>query len=325
MSSVSSENSETSSQTEDCPSLVEVSSDFLLDSDCESDEEEFTSNVRHAAESLRMLNSQAPNPSRVNASHSSIRASETVQLISPADLPPAYQFIAQHRGTEYLVEVPKSGVSKGEEFRAQIICEYTSPLFAARPDHSIPHGSWRDGLWNCFSLGVCHPVLCLAVWFPPLLLSQVMTRMGLGANGKDQNDNEDGDRWSVFRSLPTIFLLHFIFIETALSALVMAQIHARDAGYGPVPSWAYILLAIRAMCRIALVGYFCLLTYRTRTHIRERYSIPERDQSCYDDCLISVCCPSLSIAQMARHTADYATYNAMCCSPTGLSEYAPPV
>lgn len=32
----------------------------------------------------------------------------------------------------------------------------------------------------------------------------------------------------------------------------------------------------------------------------------------------------MTVAQMARHTADYRTYSADCCSETGLGERAPP-
>lgn len=158
-----------------------------------------------------------------------------------------------------------------------------------------------------------------------------MTRIGLNTAAKPMIEEKEPTtkRWSTFRVLSTVFMAHFLLIETLLSALVMAQIHARNNGIiDAVPVWAYSLLAIRAVCRSILIVYIFVVSFRTRSHVREKYDIPE-DERCHqrgcEDILVSTVCAPCSVAQLARHTADYDSYNAACCTPTGLSEFAPPV
>ena len=285
----------------------------------------------------------------------STSTARTVQLVSPADLPSGYQFVVRvgENQEDILVEVFQSGgVQRGEVFHAMIVrekcCSNRSKRgLRAQPGHFIPFGYWRDGLWDCFRFGLCHPVLCLACWCSPMLLAQVMTRLGLniwGRLNKDQvtdkllpessrnlhnvseEDIKKANPWTPFRALSTIFTLHFLLIETALSAVVVTQIHARQSGAIPaVPAWAYLLLAMRAACRSALLLYLFVLSFRTRWHVRERYGIPEQTCECgVEDSLVSLACQPCSVAQMARHTADYDSYDAVCCSSTGLSAYAPP-
>jgi hypothetical protein len=52
------------------------------------------------------------------------------------------------------------------------------------------------------------------------------------------------------------------------------------------------------------------------------HSIPG---GCCDDCCCSLFCMQCSICQLSRHTADYKTYPAGCCTDNGLSPSAPDV
>jgi hypothetical protein len=59
----------------------------------------------------------------------------------------------------------------------------------------------------------------------------------------------------------------------------------------------------------------------------DKFAIPE-DESCNTGCedlLCAVCCNHLSIAQLLRHTTDYETYNASCCSETGVPRHVPSI
>mmetsp|Transcript_14717 Transcript_14717/g.27948 ORF Transcript_14717/g.27948 Transcript_14717/m.27948 type:complete len:345 (-) Transcript_14717:177-1211(-) len=267
-------------------------------------------------------------------------STKTVELVSPANLPAGYQFVARVGEEQVVVEVFKPVVT-GQRFQAMVVRKNTKSKrkLLAQPGHFIPYGRWRDGLMNLFRFGVCHPVFCLACWCSPLLLAQVMSRVGLdlwgkpttdgelpvkNVGGEDQN-NEKKPQWSVFRWLSTIFVIHFVLVETILSAVVMIQIHARREGrISEVPAWAFMLLAIRATCRSALLLYVLVASYRTRLAIRTRYGIPEQHlEYGVEDVAVTLACHPCSVAQMARHTADYDTYDAMCCTTTGLSSYAP--
>ena len=265
---------------------------------------------------------------------SSISSTKSVGLMAPADLPAGYQFVAKiGDDEECVVEVSGTqGVRSGQLFLATVIREGSSRL-RAQPGHNIPFGRWRDSLFHCFRHGISHSVIFMALCCTPLLLAQVMTRMGLNAFGRHAESttekNPSTGRFSqspILRIFSLIFLLHFVLIETALSAIVVSQIHAREEGtIARVPTWAYVLLAVRAVCRTTLVVYVATISIRTRRYVRERYAIPEskRVPDGIEDALVSLACFPCGVAQMARHTADYDKYDAQSCSPTGLSTYAP--
>lgn len=276
----------------------------------------------------------------------------TIQVVAPANLPAGYRFVAQvdHAQGECLVQVP-TRVRRGETFVARIVQRQDDASTRhryLRDGHASPVGYWRDGLFDCFRFGIFHPVVCLACWCSPLLLAQVMARLGLNmwgrpaeaANAKTssmdkltklQNLHDSDSSMPKRQNAPftplemvvAILVLHFGVIETALSIVVMAQIHARNEGViAAVPTWTYVLLGVRALCRTALIIYLVTVTTRTRQALRHRHEIPHQHCRAEDACLAAACLPCVT-AQMARHTADYETYHAQCCSPTGLSPYAP--
>mmetsp|Transcript_8050 Transcript_8050/g.9887 ORF Transcript_8050/g.9887 Transcript_8050/m.9887 type:complete len:110 (+) Transcript_8050:1-330(+) len=73
---------------------------------------------------------------------------------------------------------------------------------------------------------------------------------------------------------------------------------------------------------VLLFIYFIVLVAKTRRALREEYQIPH--PGCcvgFVDVLTSVFCMSCSLSQMGRHTAEYKTYRAICCSDTGLPSH----
>lgn len=71
--------------------------------------------------------------------------------------------------------------------------------------------------------------------------------------------------------------------------------------------------------------YTLVVFVRVRRSIRERYLIrEERCLGCEDFCC-AFCCGCCTVAQMARHTADYEERRAMCFSATGLPRADPEV
>ena len=72
------------------------------------------------------------------------------------------------------------------------------------------------------------------------------------------------------------------------------------------------------------VGIFSIyIILKTRQHIRERSGIPETSCQGCEDCCCAAWCGCCTVMQMARHTAEYETYAAQCCSETGLPVNAP--
>jgi len=76
-----------------------------------------------------------------------------------------------------------------------------------------------------------------------------------------------------------------------------------------------------------LKGVFAIwstvILLRTRRALREKYEIPEERCHGFEDLVCSVFCSPCAVAQMARHTADYENYGAMCCTEDGLTENTP--
>lgn len=68
---------------------------------------------------------------------------------------------------------PEGGVREGECF--------LTPLPTSLQEDRIqaPTGRWKDGLFDCCSLGICHPSLCCAFWCSKVSMAQIMTRMQL--------------------------------------------------------------------------------------------------------------------------------------------------
>jgi Cys-rich protein (TIGR01571 family) len=90
-------------------------------------------------------------------------------------------------------------------------------------------------------------------------------------------------------------------------------------------SWAEGLAVVRTIIGIVYTVFFLFVATLTRAYIRRKYNIPNGCCGPCDDFCCSFWCGTCSVCQMARHTADYATYPAACCTETGLLNGAPEV
>ena len=81
----------------------------------------------------------------------------------------------------------------------------------------------------------------------------------------------------------------------------------------------------RSVLNIAFGVFGVFIVARTRGRIRARYGIPERRCRGCEDCCQAFWCACCTVSQMARHTADYENYAALCCGETGLSPNAPSI
>ena len=69
--------------------------------------------------------------------------------------------------------------------------------------------------------------------------------------------------------------------------------------------------------------YFMFIFIRTRWYIRKKYHIPSRLCGPVEDVFCGFCCACCSISQMGRHTTNYGTNQAQCCTKTGLNPDVP--
>lgn len=90
------------------------------------------------------------------------------------------------------------------------------------------------------------------------------------------------------------------------------------------PSWVLVSQRLDHIMLFVVCVYLFVLVLRTRYHIRQTYNIPEQCCGGCEDCCCAYWCGFCTVSQMARHTADYHTYQPHYCSETGLGERAPP-
>jgi len=195
---------------------------------------------------------------------------------------------------------------------------------------------WRDGLWDIYTHGVCHPLLFLSFGAPicksekksaqhnsflvavsltevtffldAVALGQVMTRLKLNWIGVPSN--EAGTN-AVFRKLGTLVTIWATVNIGAVSSYVYAFVYIKP----------YLELVVMAVVMTNLWFYsFCVfVTGNTRQYLREIYNIQDGAGSDY---LLAAIYMPFSIAQMGRHTADYNSLQGRLCTDTGLAREA---
>lgn len=168
---------------------------------------------------------------------------------------------------------------------------------------------WRDGLWDIFAHGVCHPLVFLSFFAPIFALGQVMTRLKLNWIGMPSDD--DGTKY-IFSRIGTIVVVWLALNLSAISLCIFA--------------WTYVHYYIEAlsftlaMSNLWFYGFCVFATGNTRRYIRDIYNI--KDGAGLSDYMLAAAYMPFTIAQMGRHTADYNSLQARMCSTTGLMEGA---
>ena len=87
----------------------------------------------------------------------------------------------------------------------------------------------------------------------------------------------------------------------------------------------HLILVLDQIIGLLWFVFVLVLITKTRKHIRDKYSINQKNCKGCEDCCCGFWCGCCTIAQMARHTADYENYAARCCSDTGLGPNAPAI
>eukprot|EP00804_Cyclotella_cryptica_P003077 CCRYP_006065-RB/>CCRYP_006065-RB protein AED:0.21 eAED:0.21 QI:391/1/1/1/1/1/3/204/220 len=154
--------------------------------------------------------------------------------------------------------------------------------------------------------------------FVKVLLGQVMHRLKLTWLANEGGSAAQTE--STFRILFWIGIVSWIVSNSlpyAPSSFIEEKDQATDAFYMGHFIVNIALLVVAAF-RISLI---C----KTREHIRNKYKIPSQQCHGCEDLCCAFWCSCCTVAQMARHTGDYATYQGMCCSETGLPPHAPSI
>ena len=94
----------------------------------------------------------------------------------------------------------------------------------------------------------------------------------------------------------------------------------KDELHGDIPPGIYVPYVIFTF---PVWFYFMWILVKTRWHIRNKYHIPSRLCGPVEDIFCGLCCPCCSVSQMGRHTTNYGTNKAQCCTKTGLNLNVP--
>ncbi|KAG7366118.1 PLAC8 family domain containing protein [Nitzschia inconspicua] len=224
-----------------------------------------------------------------------------VSVTAPASLPAGYTFEAllnDDPSRPFLCEVPEGGVEEGQRFLAPL------PINVQEDRINAPTGRWKDGLFDCFKPGYCHASWCCAFFCSKISMAQIMTRMSLTWLG------EPGQRVATNNTFKVVVLLLVSYMIYSIS-LEVASLE-----YGPrnTPTLIVVLKLVGSF----LFGVWSLYSLcRTRQSVRQQYSIPEEHCHGCEDLCCAFFCTCCTLSQMARHTGEYETYPAVCCSTTG--------
>jgi hypothetical protein len=241
---------------------------------------------------------------------------DIVQVLAPETLPEYYSFDVRIGDEIFVAIVPPGGVKKGEIFNSYMTSlDPQGGIMSNAPirryyDMNIPQYRWRDGIGNLCAHGLCHPILLNSFFVPPIALVQIMSRMKLDIFGNKVDSLSRrihmGDLVFIFF---TLLLIH-IFLGLMITRGILEQQKLSFYLYSSSP-----VLAID----ILLFIYFQILVMKTRKAIRKYSKI---SMCCSgEDVLAPLYCTPCALSQMARHTADYETYNATCCTATGLPDH----
>lgn len=97
--------------------------------------------------------------------------------------------------------------------------------------------------------------------------------------------------------------------------------------YPQPPASIFILMVVRGALHYVYLGLLIYIMWNVRYYVRQKYAIPESEtcQTGCEDLLCAVFCAHCTAAQMLRHTTDYDTYNATCCTETGVPPHVPSI
>lgn len=249
-----------------------------------------------------------------------------VNVTAPANLEAGYTFEAEINGDPtkiFTCAVPEGGVVEGQTFLAPLPLSYNGPRVRA------PIGMWKDGVFDCCSVGFFHPSLWCSWCCTQFAMGQLMTRMQLNWLG---NPGPIVSTAQTFKVVAMLTISYFVF-SFCLQALSL------EYAYDEIPR---SISTTRFVAGLLFGVWTVYALCRVRRNMRARYQIKEeRCIGCEGESLLfsfhscklrsvlnnllflplDVCCSlwcgCCVTAQMLRHTGDYETYPGTCCSSSG--------
>ena len=294
-----------------------------------------------------------------------------VQVTAPSSLQEGYNFDAVYNGEVFPVTVPRGGVKAGQTFQVPFLpaveaiaipigeptespqhsfdqsestpmLPISPPRVTRRNNPLAPLGTWQTNIFGCLSEGFCHPSLCNALWFPQILMGQVLTRMKLNWCGISIGQS--------YKYTTRVWMFLTLF-------LIYQKMRLKDCLQPSTTVWYSTLDAIMdddddddddddliglqqilhdskqninnsnctsdqadTLQTIQWVWFWAttLILIRLRRAVRRAHGI-SMGFPC-EDCFCAMVCQCCTVAQLARQTANYTEQRAYYCTDTGLVE-----
>jgi PLAC8 family len=136
-----------------------------------------------------------------------------------------------------------------------------------------------------------------------------------------------------FQIILAATIVYFCIYFALTQAMTMVNPNSNAQNIDPnyvyiVPGTAFWVLAfIRDLLHYVFFFGTVLILRNVRKSVRAKYAIPITVAACgeCEDCCCSLFCPCFVAAQMLRHTTDYDTYPATCCTERGIPKHAPAI
>ena len=176
----------------------------------------------------------------------------------------------------------------------------------------IPRGEWRDGIFACCNLGCFHPSLCLGAWLTPCALGQVLARMKLDCCARPGVQDAFSAHSVLFFLTAGLYVIVFDFT-------VILLLYDHDDG-DETPKWVRFMIIFMIVLGSCFLFLVVSNTMKARSFIRKKYDIPEGKCGGCEDACCAIFCNPCSICQMSRHSADYRSNLAACCTRNGLMD-----
>jgi Cys-rich protein (TIGR01571 family) len=235
-----------------------------------------------------------------------------IRVVAPATLKEGFSLDVMVDDQPFTVLIPHGGVKEGEAFDVPYrrSVDKTSPEEMTLPLQSssdaedemfdqlgAPLGHWRTHLCACCDV-VTQSTFWIGFCCTPILLAQLLTRLGLTWKGQEGTQEES---------------------SLSFNRIVIAMIVALSFTHIPVLG-TFLFLSFLLIV-VVYVGS------NLRRYVRKRYKIratlPMKCGEGIDDCCCMLWCSCCSAIQMARHTHDDKEFPGYGCTTTGLDMTAP--
>jgi Cys-rich protein (TIGR01571 family) len=155
-------------------------------------------------------------------------------------------------------------------------------------------------------------IITFTLIFGTVAAGQVISRLHLTWNGQPGNTSQTAGGFQTI----LILVVAYVIVRILLFIWSLFYIDLDNDGH------LIVLDILTDVVHYSFYGWTVYVLWNVRIRLREKYAIPSQGT---EDFCCSCFCPCFVAAQMLRHTTDYETYPATCCTERGIPAHAPSI